>query len=812
MIKVLLRDTNVNVNAVNAVGYNASAISEMNNIIASSSEFDNSNNQGAVMYSAAVLYQNVLLLATSFSSYPKWRHWIGCCISTPMVLVLVNGRPTAQFGVQKGLRQGDPLSPFLFNIVVEGLNCLLLKARRLNMIQGMSYGEEGVHITHLQFADDTILFLKPQMDYLLNTKWILRCFETASGLRINFHKTCLLKVGKNSVDTRSWARVFKCKRETLPITYLGFSLGGRLCAKIFWKNVVQWIEKRLVPWKKRFLSKGGRLVLVKSVISSIPSYFMSVFKIPSGVASTIESLQRNFFWGDGDAKRKLHAVDWASVCKSKRNGGLGIGRILDKNKGLLAKWVLRFGKETESLWKKVICAKYRISAYSLVWDWKALAAGSFFVKSVGSLFVEGTSSANIIRKGLKVIIGNGGRAQLWSDIEWNSIQLKRAFPRIFALARDKVGLVKDFGRWLNSKWVSEVQFRRPPFDWENNQWLSFLEELTNVKIRRAVSDDKVCSFNPKGSFSVSSFRRCLEEDQLEGGVLDDLNWHGFCPSKFEIFVWQLLRGRVMVAEVVQHFGIRIDAGIHCPFCNGSTESIDHLFLHCAWTRSFGARLWDVVWSTWEARNQKIFKDAPADLGYNIDLVRFRVAWWFKNHGIGLKMPLITITSNLKESCIDSFPTKLPKREVWSPSACGVLKFNVDGSARGSPAHAGIRGVLRDSIGSVLCIFSLSIGTQDSNTTELLAIHKAVCLCHSKEFIKGRKVEIVSDSTVVVNWVNAGDFGSVKHIDCIYDIREKMASLGSLTVRHNARSTNTLADCLTKFGSKSRGDFPFWTAD
>ena len=83
---------------------------------------------------------------------------------------MVNGSPTPQFGAQRGLRQGDPLSPFLFNIVVEGLSALLYKAVSLDLIKGESFGKNEVHVSHLQFANDTVVFLKPSIDYILNLK------------------------------------------------------------------------------------------------------------------------------------------------------------------------------------------------------------------------------------------------------------------------------------------------------------------------------------------------------------------------------------------------------------------------------------------------------------------------------------------------------------------------------------------------------------------------------------------------------------------------------------------------------------------
>ncbi|KAK3193123.1 hypothetical protein Dsin_024433 [Dipteronia sinensis] len=225
----------------------------------------------------------------------RWRKWTRDCISSSMLSVLVNGSPTSQFHIERGLRQGDTLSPFLFNLAVEGLNACFSKAHELKLINGVTFGENMVHISHLQFADDTILFLEPKLLGLLNTKMMLRCFELASGLQINFHKSCICRVGKRRTSEEEWAKGFKCKEATLPITYLGWPLGGRPNKVEFWRPVLSRIESRLAPWKKKFINKGGRLVLIKEVLASIPIYYMSVLRIPVGVIKTIERIQRSFF-------------------------------------------------------------------------------------------------------------------------------------------------------------------------------------------------------------------------------------------------------------------------------------------------------------------------------------------------------------------------------------------------------------------------------------------------------------------------------------------------------------------------------------
>ena len=174
-------------------------------------------------------------------------------------------------------------------------------------------------------------------------------------------------MGKSVSNVGGSAKLFKCRKASLPITYSGLPLGSKPCPKLFWNALISSIEKLLAPWKRKFLSKGGRFVLIKSVLNSIQTFYMLVFRMPVGVAQKIERLQRSFLWGDGIEKRKLHVVDWITVCKSKKNWGLGIGRILDKNVSLLAKWVWRFGYETTSLWKKVVCTKYGVDVNRLMW-------------------------------------------------------------------------------------------------------------------------------------------------------------------------------------------------------------------------------------------------------------------------------------------------------------------------------------------------------------------------------------------------------------------------------------------------------------
>ena len=119
------------------------------------------------------------------------------------------------------------------------------------------------------------------------------------------------------------------------------------------------VAKRLDGWKRAFLSRGGRLTLIRSILSSLPIYYLSLFKMPQGVVADIEKLMRNFLWG-GDNDSSCHLVRWEEATKSKHKGGLELGNLLLRNKSLLVKWIWWFSRGGGTLWHKVIRTKYGI--------------------------------------------------------------------------------------------------------------------------------------------------------------------------------------------------------------------------------------------------------------------------------------------------------------------------------------------------------------------------------------------------------------------------------------------------------------------
>jgi hypothetical protein len=213
--------------------------------------------------------------------------------------VLVNGSPTGFFSSSRGLRQGDPLSPLLFLLVMEALSRLLERATEGGFITGYSVGNSDSHalsISHLLFADDTLIMCGATPDQLWHLRGVFIWFQAVSGLKINMGKSELVPIGQvpNVVEL---ANILGCRVSTLPFSYLGLPLGAPYKNQAVWNKVLECIEKRLAGWKRLYLSKGGCLTLIKSTLSSLPTYYLSLIPIPISVACRIEKLHRDFLWG-----------------------------------------------------------------------------------------------------------------------------------------------------------------------------------------------------------------------------------------------------------------------------------------------------------------------------------------------------------------------------------------------------------------------------------------------------------------------------------------------------------------------------------
>jgi len=175
----------------------------------------------------------------------KWVSWISHCISSARHSVLVNGSPAGFFNSSRGLKQGDPLSPLLFIVVMEALSKMLSGAVDSGRLSCFSVGSRPpvINISHLLFADDILVFCEANPDHLRFLRVLLVCFEAVFGLKVNLAKSLLVPVG-NVDNVAELASILGCGTSSLPLKYLGMPLGARHKATSIWYDIAVKMERR----------------------------------------------------------------------------------------------------------------------------------------------------------------------------------------------------------------------------------------------------------------------------------------------------------------------------------------------------------------------------------------------------------------------------------------------------------------------------------------------------------------------------------------------------------------------------------------
>ncbi|GAU24262.1 hypothetical protein TSUD_48500 [Trifolium subterraneum] len=460
-------------------------------------------------------YLDEVMVKMNFPS--QWRVWMKACVMTASASVLVNGSPTAEFCFERGLRQGDPLSPFLFLLAAEGLNVLMTALVRNGSFTPYEVGSHNsVSVSHLQFADDTLLVGVKSWANVRALKAVLILFENISGLKVNFHKSMLFGVNVNNSWLHEAASVMRCKHGCLPFLYLGLPIGGDSRRIQFWKPLLDKIHKRLSVWKCKNLSFGGRLVLLKSVLSSIPVYFFSFFKAPSG-----DSL-------------------WCQLLHAKY-GQDSAGRV-------------RFSEGVGSSW------------------WRALN----FVWSGRGLIDPRWLSDNIVRK-----IGDGRSTAFWTDSWLEVGPLARAFGRLYDLADNKHISVADMfeaGWALNGNgW----KWRRRLFAWEEDLVAQCVGVLDNFVLQGDATDRWVWNLHPSQSYSVrSGYSYLTASDGSSMEDFASFLWVKSVPLKVNIFIWRLFLNRLPTNDNLLRRGVIEVHHDLCSTNCGKAEDAVHLFIQC----------------------------------------------------------------------------------------------------------------------------------------------------------------------------------------------------------------------------------------
>ncbi|GJT81127.1 RNA-directed DNA polymerase, eukaryota, reverse transcriptase zinc-binding domain protein [Tanacetum coccineum] len=351
-----------------------------------------------------------------FGFHKKMIDWVMNCLSSPSFSINVNGYSHGFFKGMRGLRQGDPLSPYLFTLVMEVFS--LMVKRKIEDDGGFKYHWrcDRLKLTHLSFADDLMVFSRADVHSVTILSKALMEFSGVSGLVPNLDKSSVFFGNVSEHVKVAILNVLPFAVGNLPVRYLGLPLLSSRLFKHHCGGLIDNVKKRLINWKNKALSFAGRLQLIKSVVSSIQVYWASTFILPKAVNAEIEQLMRGFLWSHGELRRGHAKVKWKDVCSMKNQGGLGIKSLNIWNISLIAKHIWNVVSKKDSLWVKWVNAYRLIDRSSNVrnfWDIPVLNDSSWGWRKL-------LQCRDVLREHFVCRIGDGSQTSVWYD-NWLSL-------------------------------------------------------------------------------------------------------------------------------------------------------------------------------------------------------------------------------------------------------------------------------------------------------------------------------------------------------------------------------------------------------
>ena len=508
----------------------------------------------------------------------KWRHWMSACLKSASISILINDSPTKEFAPTRGLRQGDPLAPLLFNIVGEGITGLMREAVQKNLYRSYMAGKKKEPINILQYVDDTVFVGEAEWENVIVLKAMLRGFELASGLKINYAKSQFGIIGGRVNWVNQAAQILKCRQLQTPFCYLGIPIGAKPSSNMVWEPLISKYESKLSKWAQKNISMAGKVTLINSVLNALPIYLLSFFKIPQKVAHRLVTLQRNFLWGGDKDYKKIPWVKWETICLPKEEGGLGIKEISKFNEALLGKWIWDLASDQQQLWARIIKSKYG--------GWEELQSSrdrrgcSHWWRDLRKIYHN--SGQSLFQQNLVWKPDGGDRIHFWTD-RWlgEDCTLKQKYNSLFLISRQQHSIISQMGNFSEDGWRWDLNWRRNLFDHESVLAVNFMEDITSISIQRNVKDTMVWKAESTGVYSTrSAYRMMLNVNASASDVrIFKLIWKMNIPPRAATFTWRLLKDRLPTKGNLLRRNV-ITQDVDCPLCGQVQEEVGHLFFNC----------------------------------------------------------------------------------------------------------------------------------------------------------------------------------------------------------------------------------------
>ncbi|KAL3820475.1 hypothetical protein ACJIZ3_006380 [Penstemon smallii] len=727
------------------------------------------------------------------------------CVTTVSYSFVLNGVNFGAVKPERGIRQGDPLSPYLFLFCAESLSALICQEERRGHLEGISICRGAPRVSHLLFADDTLIMCQATEEAAIHVNNLLLAYGLASGQNINFEKSSVVFTKNTEEDEIALIlRSLPIRREPKHERYLGLPLTAGKSKREVFEYIRERVWSRLQSLKSRILSKAGKEILIKSIVQAIPSYLMSCFKLPVYLIKEIESLIARFWWDEGNTK-KIHWVKWNALCSSKRDGGLGFRELESFNTSLLAKQAWRILVNPDNLLSRILKARYFPNT-----DLLNAQLGSSPSLTWRSIW----ESKKLLKLGIRWRVGNGNTIRIWGT-NWlpRDYSFKVITPPCILAPDSTVSALLDHTRlnW-NRNLIEDI----------------FVNEEAQLILSIPLSggnhpDRIIWHFDRSGAFTVrSAYKLCrhLKELELESStgsssVRSQFNWLRIwslkTAPKVKHFIWSCCRNSLPVRTALRERKLIEEA--NCIRCEEEMESTMHCIVNCNYARQCWA-LSGLAFSCYWC-NSHDFKDWFRHLSSKLDAFELgfatTLAWWiwFSRNKLlwerkdfepaDVVLFARKFYDGFKEAFpISSFsPSTRPINPNWNPPPPGTIKINVDAAVDEAKGSVGLGIVARDHEGAVLGWSSEKCDAfWDPLTAESIALLRGLELSIAKGW---RHVILEGDCVLAVNGVlhhhSNNYFHPLGHI--FEDIKLLAGNLDSFVCSHVFRENNSVAHALAK---------------
>ena len=484
---------------------------------------------------------------------PRCRNLISGILGSSSTRILLNGIPGEELFHRRGLRQGDPLSPMLFILVMDVLNCMVEKANSEGLLQPLA--TRNIHHRVSIYADDVVLFLRPVATDLCMVENLLQLFGAATGLKTNIQKSSVMPIQCSEDELTVVQAHLPCEVQNFPCKYLGLPLSIRKLSRAQLQPIIDKIAEKLPGWKADLLNRAGRAILVQHVLTAMLIYVATALELPPWCLRAIDKIRRNFLWrGRKEANGGHCLLAWPKVCMPKELGGLGILDLQRFSWALRVRWLWLGKTEPARPWSSLpvpvhSCAK--------------------------SLFAIAIHTE----------VGNGENTKFWTDRWLNGCSIEVLAPHLFACVPKRRANRRTVKEALsNNVWLGDIQGHYSVA--VLSEYLNVWDLIQEVVLQHDVEDVHKWRFEASGQFSTKSAYEALFIGSVYFAV-GKLIWGTWAPKKCKFFMWLVAHNRCWTADRLARRGLSHPD--HCPLCEQEEETINHLLSACVFARQFWHR-------------------------------------------------------------------------------------------------------------------------------------------------------------------------------------------------------------------------------